>query len=69
MQPVLTAGALGGLGFPELVTIAVVALLLFGGKKVGELGKGLGEGIRNFRTALKGDDEPKKEEEKVESKK
>jgi len=69
MQPVLTAGALGGLGFPEILMIAAVALLLFGGKKVGELGKGLGEGIRNFRTALKGDEENKKEEEKVESKK
>ena len=41
----------------------VLAVLLFGGKKVGELGKGLGEGIRNFKTALKGD------EEKVEEKK
>jgi sec-independent protein translocase protein TatA len=69
MQPVLTAGALGGLGFPELLMIAAVALLLFGGKKVGDLGKGLGEGIRNFKVALKGDDETKKEEEKVESKK
>ncbi|MGA2145103.1 MAG: twin-arginine translocase TatA/TatE family subunit [Bryobacteraceae bacterium] len=69
MQPVLTAGALGGLGFPEILMIAAVALLLFGGKKVGELGKGLGEGIRNFKVALRGDDEPKKEEEKVESKK
>lgn len=69
MQPVLTAGALGGLGFPEILMIAAVALLLFGGKKVGELGKGLGEGIRNFKTALKGDEENKKEEEKVESKK
>jgi sec-independent protein translocase protein TatA len=35
-------------------------VLLFGGKKVGELGKGLGEGIRNFKTALKGDEEEKK---------
>ena len=51
------AGALGGLGFPEILVIALVAILLFGGKKVGDLGKGLGEGIRNFKTALKGEDE------------
>ena len=33
-------------------------VLLFGGKKVGDLGKGLGEGIRNFKTALKGEAKP-----------
>jgi sec-independent protein translocase protein TatA len=68
MQPVLTAGPLG-LGLPEVLVIAALAVLLFGGKKVGELGKGLGEGIRNFKTAMKGDEETKREEEKVESKK
>ena len=62
---ILTAGPLN-LGFPEIVVIAIVALLLFGGKKVGDLGKGLGEGIRNFKDALKGDD-PK--DAKVEEKK
>ena len=35
----------------------MVAVLLFGGKKIPELAKGLGEGIRNFKTALKGDEE------------
>jgi sec-independent protein translocase protein TatA len=56
---IMYAGPLG-LGFPELVVIAGLALLLFGGKKVGDLGKGLGEGIRNFKTALKGDDDETK---------
>ena len=46
-----------GLGGPEVLVILALGLLLFGGKKVGELGKGLGEGIRNFKTALKSDDE------------
>ncbi len=70
MQPLLTAGPLN-LGFPEVLVIALVALLLFGTKKVGELGKGLGEGIRNFKTALKGDEETevKKDQERVEAKK
>ena len=45
------------IGFPELLVILAVATLLFGGKKIPEVAKGLGEGIRNFKTALKGDDE------------
>ena len=70
MEPtgIQIAGALGGLGFPEIAVIAVVAILLFGGKKVGDLGKGLGEGIRNFKSALKGDEETEKKHEDVEKK-
>ena len=45
------------LGFPELLVILGVAVLLFGGKKIPELAKGLGEGIRHFKTALKGEPE------------
>jgi sec-independent protein translocase protein TatA len=37
----------------HLLVILAVALLLFGPKKLGELGKGLGQGIRNFRESLK----------------
>ena len=57
------------IGFPELLVILGVAVLLFGGKKIPEVAKGLGEGIRNFKTALKGEEEAPKQEEKVEAKK
>jgi sec-independent protein translocase protein TatA len=42
----------------ELLVIVFFALLLFGGKKIPEVAKGLGEGIRNFKTSLKGDEPP-----------
>jgi sec-independent protein translocase protein TatA len=48
---------LQSIGWPELLVVLVVATLLFGGKKIPEVAKGLGQGIRNFKTALKGDAE------------
>ena len=45
------------IGWPELLIILAVAALLFGGKKIPELAKGLGEGIRNFKDALRADAE------------
>jgi sec-independent protein translocase protein TatA len=39
---------------PHLIVIAVVAFVLFGGKKLPELGKGLGEGLRGFKDGMKG---------------
>ena len=46
---------IGKLGLPELLVILFIALLIFGPKKIGELGKGLGEGIRNFKSGLSDD--------------
>lgn len=45
-----------GLGGTELIVILVVVLLLFGGKKIPELMKGLGKGIKDFKDASKGTD-------------
>jgi sec-independent protein translocase protein TatA len=48
----------GELGIPELLVILGIALLVFGPRRLGDLGKGLGEGIRGFKSALKGEPEP-----------
>jgi sec-independent protein translocase protein TatA len=43
----------GKIGIPELLVILVIALIIFGPSKISELGKGLGEGIKNFKSAVK----------------
>ena len=43
----------GKLGLPEILLILAVALLIFGPSKLADLGKGLGEGIKNFKGAMK----------------
>jgi sec-independent protein translocase protein TatA len=49
----------GSIGFAEIAVVVVLALLFFGGSRMADLGKGLGDGVRNFRKAIKGqDDEP-----------
>jgi sec-independent protein translocase protein TatA len=42
----------GKLGLPEILVILAIALLIFGPSKLADLGKGLGEGIRNFKSAM-----------------
>ncbi|WP_029523376.1 twin-arginine translocase TatA/TatE family subunit [Persephonella sp. KM09-Lau-8] len=56
----------GGIGIPELLLIFGILLLLFGAKKLPEIGKGLGEGIRSFKNSLSGEEE--KEEKVVKTK-
>jgi sec-independent protein translocase protein TatA len=57
MEPMGFVPAIAGIGFQELVLILIVVVVLFGGKKIPEVAKGLGEGIRNFKTAMKGEEE------------
>lgn len=54
-------------GFPEIILIVLVVLLLFGGKKIPELMKGLGKGVRSFKDGMNGveDKEEKKEDSEV----
>lgn len=50
-----------GLGVPELILILVIVVVIFGAGKLPQLGRGLGEGIANFREGLsKGKNEPSK---------
>jgi sec-independent protein translocase protein TatA len=44
------------LGPAELLIIGLIVLFLFGGKKLPEMGKGIGEGIRNFKKSISGDE-------------
>lgn len=55
---------IGGLGMGEVLVIALVVLLLFGGKKIPELMKGLGSGVKSFKDGLNGvEDTPSKKKE------
>lgn len=58
---------LGSLGFQEILVIALVVLLLFGGKKIPELMRGLGKGVKSFKDGMNGVDTPEESEEKKES--
>ena len=45
---------LGNLGTGEIIIIAIIVLFLFGGKKIPELMKGIGKGVKNFKDGVKG---------------
>ena len=55
---------LGILGSQEIILIVIALLLLFGGKKIPELARGLGKGIREFKDASKGIEEKPEDEKK-----
>jgi len=48
-----------GLGLPEMLLVLLIVVLIFGASRLPELGRGIGEGIRNFKKSLR--DEPRKE--------
>lgn len=52
----------GQIGLPEMLIIMVIALLIFGPKKLPSLGKSLGEGIISFKKAISGQKEEEKED-------
>jgi sec-independent protein translocase protein TatA len=49
----------GSLGLPELLIILLIVIVIFGASKLPQLGKGIGEGIKNFRNSLKGEQPPR----------
>ncbi len=51
----------GGIGMQEIIVIALIVLLLFGGKKIPELMKGLGKGVKSFKDGMKEVDDEVKE--------
>lgn len=55
---------LGGIGPTELIIIFLIVLLIFGGKKIPEIAKGLGKGIKEFKSAQNGERESVEEGEK-----
>ena len=55
-----------GLGTSELIIILVIVILIFGVNKIPQLGKGLGEGIRNFKSSIKSVSEDPEEKPKQE---
>jgi sec-independent protein translocase protein TatA len=46
----------GTFGFQELIIVLLIVVFLFGARRIPEIAKGLGEGIRGFRTSLKGEE-------------
>jgi sec-independent protein translocase protein TatA len=46
----------GSLGLPELLVILLIVIIIFGANKLPQLGKGIGQGLRNFRESMKGDE-------------
>jgi sec-independent protein translocase protein TatA len=48
----------GSLGVPELLIILLIVIIIFGANKLPQLGRGLGEGLRNFKNSVKTGEQP-----------
>lgn len=57
----MTTLLIGGLGLQEILLIALVVLLFFGGRKIPELMRGLGKGVRSFKEGINGIDTENKD--------
>jgi sec-independent protein translocase protein TatA len=57
----------GNIGLPEILVVLVIALIIFGPKRLPELGKSLGKGIREFRSSIGGHDDDDDEKPELES--
>ena len=53
---------IGPLGLPEILIILVIILLIFGARKLPEIGSSLGKGIRTFKSAVTGEDEKERDD-------
>jgi sec-independent protein translocase protein TatA len=60
---------MGQLGLPEMIIIGIIALLIFGPKKLPDLGSGLGKAIRDFKSAMSEPEPPAKDEKAKDEKK
>jgi sec-independent protein translocase protein TatA len=57
----------GNIGLPEILVVLVIALIIFGPKRLPELGKSLGKGIREFRGSISGDNDDEDDKPELES--
>ncbi len=57
---------LGSIGLTEILVITLIVLLFFGGKKIPELMKGIGKGVRSFKEGVKGIEDELKDDSKTE---
>ena len=55
---------MGSFGTTEIIIIVLIIVILFGARRIPELAKGLGEGIRNFKSGMRGDEQREIEERK-----
>ena len=51
----------GNIGLPEILVVLVIALIIFGPKRLPELGRSVGKGIREFRSSISGNDDDEEE--------
>ncbi len=57
----------GNIGLPEILVVLVIALIIFGPKRLPELGRSLGRGIREFRSSISGHDDDEEKKPEIES--